>query len=131
MGDSTKPTVMIVDDSKFVRAKLRDIFEEGGYDVVAEAWNGTEAVRKYQENKPNLLTMDIVMPEIEGIEAAKQILAIDPSAVIVMVSSLGMESKIKEALKVGAKNFIIKPFEPQRILEVTEQVLKSCAHVNV
>ena len=130
MSNQPKHTVMIVDDSRFMRDKLRKIFEDGGYAVVAEAWDGAEAVRQYKRTKPNILTMDIVMPEVDGIGAVKQILEIDPSAVIVMISSLGMESKVKESLKAGAKNFVLKPFEPQRILEVAEQALKNCAPVD-
>jgi len=115
-------TVMVVDDASFMRAVLKKIILQSGNDVVAEASNGDEAITKYEEAKPDLVLMDIVMPPTpkakDGIEALKGIIAANPSAKVVMCSSMGQQSLIAEALKSGAKDFVIKPFQPQKVMEV-------------
>ena len=117
--------VLIVDDALFMRTMLRNIFVESGFEVVGEAGNGNEAVEKYRELAPDLTTMDIVMPERNGIEALKQIVALDPRARVVMCSALGQESLIIEALDAGARDFIVKPFKPAKVVEVAQKVLAS------
>ena len=115
--------VMIVDDALFMRNMLRNIFSEGGFEVIGEAQNGSEAVEKYTQLRPELVTMDIVMPEKSGIEALKEIVAIDGSARIIICSALGQESLIMEALEAGARDFIVKPFKPAKVIEVAQKVL--------
>ena len=115
--------VLIVDDALFMRTMLRNIFVESGFEVVGEAGNGNEAVEKFRLLGPDLTTMDIVMPEKSGIEALKQIIALDPRARIVMCSALGQESLIIEALEAGARDFIVKPFKPAKVIEIAQKVL--------
>ena len=115
--------VLIVDDALFMRTMLRNIFVESGFDVVGEAGSGVEAVERYRELSPDLTTMDIVMPELNGIEALKRIVALDPRARVVMCSALGQESLIIEALDAGARDFIVKPFKPAKVVEVAQKVL--------
>jgi two-component system, chemotaxis family, chemotaxis protein CheY len=114
-------TIMIVDDASFMRAVLKKIVLQSGHEVVAEAGNGDDAIIQFQQSKPDLVLMDIIMPPgpkaKDGIEALKQIIASDPSAKVVMCSSMGQQSLITEAIKSGAKDFVIKPFQPQKVLE--------------
>jgi two-component system chemotaxis response regulator CheY len=117
--------VLIVDDALFMRNMLRNIFSESGFDIVGEAQNGNEAIEMYQRLKPDLVTMDIVMPEKNGIEALKEIMAADGTARIVICSALGQESLIMEALEAGARDFIVKPFKPPKVIEVAQKVLSS------
>lgn len=114
--------VLIVDDAAFMRLSIRTILEQNGFEVVAEAANGEEAVDKYFEIKPDLVTMDITMPVMGGIEAADKICKADKSARIVMVSAMGQERIVIDAVKVGAKSFIVKPFKSERVVEVLTQV---------
>ena len=116
-------TVLIVDDALFMRNLLRDIFEAAGWEVIAEAENGLEAIDLYHKHKPSLVTMDIVMPELGGIDALKRIVASAASAKIVMCSALGQESLVMEAITSGAKDFIVKPFQDQQVLDVAERVI--------
>jgi two-component system, chemotaxis family, chemotaxis protein CheY len=115
-------TVLIVDDATFMRAVLKKIILQSGHEVVAEASNGEEAINQFQNTHPDLVLMDIVMPPMprakDGIEALKQIVATDANAKVVMCSSMGQQSLIAEALKSGAKDFVIKPFQPQKVMEV-------------
>jgi two-component system, chemotaxis family, chemotaxis protein CheY len=115
-------TVMIVDDASFMRAVLKRLVLQSGHEVIAEAANGDEAITQYQNAKPDLVLMDIVMPPTprakDGIEALKQIILANPTAKIVMCSSMGQQVLIVEALKSGAKDFVVKPFQPQKIMEV-------------
>jgi len=115
--------VLIVDDALFMRNMLRNIFSESGFDVVGEAQNGVEAIEKYRELSPDLVTMDIVMPEKNGIEALKEIRAVDGGARIIICSALGQETLIMEALEAGARDFIVKPFKPPKVIEVAQKVL--------
>ena len=117
--------VLIVDDALFMRNMLRNILSESGFDIVGEAQNGNEAIEMYQQLKPDLVTMDIVMPEKNGIEALKEIMAADGAARIVICSALGQESLIMEALEAGARDFIVKPFKPPKVIEVAQKVLSS------
>ena len=117
--------ILIVDDALFMRNMLRNIFSESGFEVVGEAQNGNEAVDKFRELQPDLVTMDIVMPEKNGIEALKEIIAASENAKIVICSALGQESLIMEALEAGAKDFIVKPFKPPKVIEVAQKVLAS------
>jgi two-component system chemotaxis response regulator CheY len=117
--------VLIVDDALFMRNMLRNIFAESGFDVIGEAQNGNEAVEKFRELSPDLITMDIVMPEMNGIDALKQIMTVDAGAKVVICSALGQESLIIEALEAGARDFIVKPFKPAKVVEVAQKVLGS------
>lgn len=114
--------VIIVDDALFMRTMLRDIFESANWQVVAEAENGEQAIAGYKKHRPDLVTMDIVMPEMGGIDALKRILAEDPSATIVVCSALGQKNLIMDAVNAGAKDFIVKPFQRAQVLEVVERV---------
>lgn len=115
--------VLIVDDAVFMRNMIKDIFAGGDYEIVGEASNGIEAVERYRELKPDLTTMDIVMPFKSGIEATKEILAEHSGAAIVMCSALGQESLVMEAIEAGAADFIVKPFKSEDVLEVVRKVL--------
>jgi two-component system chemotaxis response regulator CheY len=108
--------VLIVDDAAFMRKLLTDALTSGGHEVAGEAANGNEAVARFQQIKPDLTTLDITMPEKDGLTALAEIMAIDPSAKVVMCSALGQESKVLEAVKLGAKDFVVKPFQPARVL---------------
>lgn len=115
--------VLIVDDAAFMRMALRKILEKCGFDVVAEAENGIAAVHRYKEFQPDIVTMDITMPDMNGIEALKEIKAFDPQAKVVMVSALGQESYIKEAIVAGAAYFIVKPFVENHVVETLKKIL--------
>ncbi len=115
--------VLIVDDAIFMRNMIKDIFAGGGFEVVGEASNGVEAVDKYQQLKPDLTTMDIVMPFKSGIEATREIVQHDRNAVVVMCSALGQESLVMEAIEAGASDFIVKPFKADDVLAVVKKVL--------
>lgn len=112
---------MVVDDAAFLRAILKDILVTGGHEVVFEAKNGQEAVEKYKSMRPDIVTMDITMPVMEGIEAVKEIRKLDPEANIVMCSAMGQRNLIIEAIQSGAKDFIIKPFQTNRVLEAIDK----------
>lgn len=115
--------ILIVDDAIFMRSMLKDIFLKNNYEIAGEAENGREAVKKYKECQPDLTTMDIVMPEMNGIEAVKEIIKIDPDAKILMCSALGQEALVTESIEAGAKDFIIKPFSPKMVLKVVNQII--------
>ena len=119
------PRILIVDDALFMRSMIKDILVGSGkFDVAGEASNGLEAVAKFTDSQPDLITMDIVMPVMDGIEATKEILRKDPSAKIIICSSLGQEPLVMESIAVGAKDFIIKPFSADTILKTIDKVLK-------
>ena len=114
--------VLIVDDALFMRNMLKDIFVNAGHSVVGEAANGDEAIAQYAELKPDLVTMDIVMPQKSGIEALQEIRKQYPDAKIVMCSALGQDALVVEAVQSGAKDFIVKPFKEDRVLDVVRRV---------
>ena len=114
--------VLIVDDALFMRNMLKDIFVRAGHEVVGEAGNGVEAVEKYRELKPDLVTMDIVMPLKSGIEALQEITAEDTEACIIMCSALGQDALVIEAVQSGAKDFIVKTFKEERVIDVVRRV---------
>lgn len=116
--------VLIVDDAAFMRMLLKDIVTKAGFEVVGEATNGAEAVEKYKELKPDIVTMDITMPEMNGIEAVKKIKEIDPNAKIIMCSAMGQQAMVIEAIQAGAKDFIVKPFQPARVIEALQKLAK-------
>lgn len=109
--------IMIVDDAIFMRMKLKDILEKNGYEVVAEAQNGADAIEKYKAERPDIVTMDITMPEMDGIEALRGIKRIDGSARVIMCSAMGQQAMVMEAIQAGALDFIVKPFETDRVID--------------
>jgi len=115
--------VLVVDDAAFMRMMLKDILTQNGYEVAGEAENGIPAIKLYQELKPDLVTMDIIMPEMNGIEAVKGIISFDPQAKILMVSAMGQQFLVKEAIQAGAKDFIVKPFQPAKVLAALEKIV--------
>jgi len=115
--------VLIVDDAAFMRKVLSDALAKGGHEVVGEAANGLEAVEQFQSLHPDVTTLDITMPEKDGLQALKEILAADPGARVIMCSALGQESKVLESIKSGAKDFVVKPFQPDRVLEAIGKAL--------
>jgi len=115
--------ILVVDDAAFMRMMLKDILTKAGYEVVGEAADGVEALTKYNELKPDLVTLDITMPNKDGIAALKDIKAADPSALCVMCSAMGQQSMVIEAIQSGAKDFIVKPFQADRVLESIKKVL--------
>ncbi|ACL69516.1 response regulator receiver protein [Halothermothrix orenii H 168] len=117
--------VLIVDDAAFMRMMIKNILTEGGYEIVGEAENGIDAAKLYKELKPDLVMMDITMPEMDGIDAVKKIIEIDKDAKIVMCSAMGQQAMVLDAIQAGAKDFVVKPFKPDRVLEAVSRVLKS------
>lgn len=117
-------TVLICDDAIFMRAMIGDILTQAGFEVVGEADNGLDAVRKYQELHPDFVTMDIVMPEMGGIDAVREIVRDDPAAKILMCSAMGQQALVIEAIQAGARDFVVKPFQPARVLEAVRRVLE-------
>jgi len=115
--------VLVVDDAAFMRKMVSDALATGGHEVVGEAGNGVEAVARYQELKPDLMTLDITMPEKDGLTALAEIVAADPAARVVMCSALGQEAKVLEAIKLGARDFVVKPFQPARVIEAVDKAL--------
>jgi two-component system, chemotaxis family, chemotaxis protein CheY len=115
--------VLVVDDAVFMRKVVSDALAKGGHEVVGEAANGVEAVEQWQSLKPDVTTLDITMPEKDGLAALKEIVALDPSARVIMCSALGQESKVLESIKAGAKDFIVKPFQPDRVLGAIEKAV--------
>lgn len=115
--------VLIVDDAAFMRMMIKDILSKNGYEVAGEAENGLRAVEKYKELTPDLVLMDITMPEMNGIDAVKNIKAIDPGAKIVMCSAMGQQAMVIESIQAGARDFIVKPFQADRVLEAVRKVV--------
>lgn len=113
--------VLIVDDAAFMRIKLKDILEKNGYEVAGEAQNGIEAVEKYKEETPDLVTMDITMPEKDGVEALKEIKALDADATILMCSAMGQQTMVMDAIRAGAIDFIVKPFDTERVIKALDK----------
>lgn len=109
--------VLIVDDAAFMRVSIKNMLEKNGFSVVGEAENGTIALKKFKELTPDIVTMDITMPEMDGIIALKEIKKVDTSAVVIMISAVGQESLVKEAIISGAKGFIVKPFQEETVVK--------------
>ena len=116
-------TVLVCDDAIFMRTMIGDILAQAGYEVVGEAETGTQAVEKYVSLKPDFVTMDIVMPDMGGIDAVREIVQHDPGARILMCSAMGQQALVVEAIQAGAKDFVVKPFQPSRVLEAVQRVL--------
>lgn len=125
IGGDIMARILVVDDAAFMRVLLKNILKSGGHEVVGEAENGIEALEKYEELKPDLVTMDIVMPHLDGIETTRSIIKIDPKARIVMCTAVGQQAKVLEAIKAGARGYIVKPFQADKVLEEIEKVLSS------
>ena len=115
--------ILICDDAAFMRMMIKDILTKNGYNIAGEAENGLKAVEKYNETKPDLVLMDITMPEVDGIAALKKIRGGDPNAMIIMCSAMGQQAMVIEAIQAGAKDFIVKPFQPERVLEAVKKVV--------
>lgn len=115
--------ILITDDALFMRVTLKNILTQNGYEVVGEATNGAESVSMYKQLKPDLVTMDITMPEMDGITALREIKSIDPAANVVMCTAMGQKNMVVEAIQAGAKDFIVKPFQPDRVLEAVSKLL--------
>ena len=116
-------TVLVCDDAIFMRTMIGDILNQAGFEIVGEAESGLQAVQKYRELKPDLVTMDIVMPDMGGIEAVREICKQDPDAKILMCSAMGQQALVVEAIQAGAKDFVVRPFQPSRVLEAVQRVL--------
>lgn len=115
--------VLIVDDAVFMRLSLRQVLVRNGFEVVGEAENGLDAVKKYKACKPDIVTMDITMPDLDGLGALRAIRTINPDAKVVMVSSMGQESIVKEAIMLGARTFIVKPFKEEHVIKTLSSIL--------
>ena len=116
--------VLIVDDAAFMRMMIKDILNKNGFEVAGEAENGVRAVDMYKELKPDLVTMDITMPEKDGISAVKEIKVLDPDAKIIMCSAMGQQMMVMEAIQSGAKDFVVKPFQQERVIQALEKACK-------
>jgi two-component system, chemotaxis family, chemotaxis protein CheY len=116
-------SVLICDDAIFMRTMVGDILTQAGYDVVGEAETGLQAVERFKELRPDLVTMDIVMPDMGGIDAVREIVKVDPGAKVLMCSAMGQQALVVEAIQAGAKDFVVKPFQPSRVLEAVTRVL--------
>ncbi len=116
-------SILIVDDAAFMRMMIKNILSKNGYEIVGEAENGQVAVELYKKLKPDLVTMDITMPEMNGIDGVKAIRGFDPNANIIMCSAMGQQAMVMEAIQAGAKDFIVKPFQQDRILQAIGRVL--------
>jgi two-component system chemotaxis response regulator CheY len=115
--------ILIVDDAAFMRMMIKDVLTKNNYNVVGEAENGKKGIEKYQELNPELVIMDITMPEVNGIEAVKKIKEIDSNANVIMCSAMGQQAMVIEAIQAGAKDFIVKPFQADRIIEAVKKAL--------
>lgn len=115
--------ILICDDAAFMRMMIKDILTKNGYNVVGEAENGLKAVEKYTETKPDLVLMDITMPEMDGIQALKKIKELDSSATVIMCSAMGQQAMVIESIQAGAKDFIVKPFQADRVIEAVKKVV--------
>jgi two-component system chemotaxis response regulator CheY len=116
-------TVLICDDAIFMRTMIGDILTQAGFQVLGEAENGVQAVERFKELKPDFVTMDIVMPEMGGIDAVREIMKDHPEAKILMCSAMGQQALVIEAIQAGARDFVVKPFQPSRVLEAVQRVL--------
>jgi two-component system chemotaxis response regulator CheY len=115
--------ILIVDDAAFMRMMIRDILSKNGYEVCGEANDGVQAIEKFKELKPDLITMDITMPEMDGIHALKEIKKLEPNAKVIMCSAMGQQAMVIDAIQAGAKDFIVKPFQADRVIEAIKKTL--------
>ncbi|MFE4238921.1 response regulator [Peribacillus butanolivorans] len=115
--------ILIVDDAAFMRMMIKDILSKNGFEIVGEAADGAQAVEKYRETYPDLVTMDITMPEMDGITALKEIKKVNPQAKVIMCSAMGQQAMVIDAIQAGAKDFIVKPFQADRVLEAINKAL--------
>lgn len=115
--------ILIVDDAAFMRMMIRDILSKNGYEVVGEAQDGAQAIEKFKELHPDLVTMDITMPEMDGITALKEIRKLDTNAKVIMCSAMGQQAMVIDAIQAGAKDFIVKPFQADRVIEAIKKTL--------
>jgi len=120
---SGEKRILVVDDSSFLRNSLKKMLEEHGYEVVGMAENGLAALTKYKELKPDLVTLDIIMPQMNGVEVLKLLRAVDPNACVVMVSSMSSKGSVTDCIQAGAKNYILKPFEAQKVIAIIQKAL--------
>jgi len=123
MGEFMAKNILICDDAAFMRMMIKDILTKNGYNIAGEAENGIRAIEKYAEVKPDLVLMDITMPEMDGIEALKRIKAADPNASVIMCSAMGQQAMVIESIQAGAKDFIVKPFQADRVIEAVQKVV--------
>ncbi|WP_199617977.1 response regulator [Paenibacillus alkalitolerans] len=115
--------ILVVDDAAFMRMMIKDILTKNGYEVVGEASDGVQAIEKFKESRPDLITMDITMPEMDGITALKEIKKIDGGAKVIMCSAMGQQAMVIDAIQAGAKDFIVKPFQADRVIEAIKKTL--------
>ena len=115
--------VLVVDDAAFMRKMVSDALAKGGHEVIGQAGNGVEAIAQFRELRPDLMTLDITMPEKDGLETLRDVMELDPGAKVIMCSALGQESKVLESIKAGARDFVVKPFQPERVLEAVGKAL--------
>ena len=115
--------ILVVDDAAFMRMMIKDILTKNGYNVAGEAENGAKALEKYNEVKPDLVLMDITMPEVDGIQALKNIKAADPNAKVIMCSAMGQQAMVIESIQAGAKDFIVKPFQADRVIDALTKIV--------
>ena len=116
-------SILICDDAAFMRVMIKDILTKNGYTIAGEAENGLKAVEKYNETKPDLVMMDITMPEMDGIQALKKIKESDADADVIMCSAMGQQAMVIESIQSGAKDFIVKPFQPERVIEAVKKAI--------
>ena len=116
--------ILVVDDAQFMRMMLKNILSGAGYEVVGEGENGVQAIEKYKELKPDMVIMDMIMPEMGGIDAVREIVKLDPAAKVLMCSAMGQQALVVEAIQVGARDFIVKPFQPAGVLEAVAKALQ-------
>ncbi|AKO93830.1 two-component system response regulator [Priestia filamentosa] len=115
--------ILVVDDAAFMRMMIKDILTKNDYEVVAEAADGLQAIEQYKEHKPDLVTMDITMPEMDGIHSLKEIKKVNPTAKVIMCSAMGQQAMVIDAIQAGAKDFIVKPFQADRVIEAISKTL--------
>lgn len=125
MTNENNSKILIVDDSAFMRTILKDIFLANGFTELREASNGAEAIEVFKKEKPDLVTLDVIMPGMDGLESLKKILNLDSQAKVIMVSTVGQESVVKGAIGIGAKGYVIKPFDPSSIAKIINDIFKS------
>lgn len=115
--------ILVVDDAAFMRMMIKDVLTKNGFNIAGEAENGVKAIEVFKETNPDLVIMDITMPEMDGIQAVREMKKIDDAAKIIMCSAMGQQAMVIEAIQAGAKDFIVKPFQPERVVEAVKKVL--------